>query len=267
MAEAANVRSVKWYGWRPDTPDHRDHKFTSETTFRKHLFPPALIPPIMDQGAQGSCTGHMAAGMAEYLHRWSGQKTSAKLSPRFAYWNARYFEGSTKHDSGAEIRDAIKGLVQFGIPTNSLCPYNPREWAKAPSKGAFAGALKEIVTDYDRIANGDIGSIKGALAYDVPVGFGFSCYANFDSSEVERTGMLGMPRGKAEGGHAVWMCGFDDDLVIEDQTGAFLIANSWGQEWGCQPEGYASRGFFWIPYAYVANSDLADDFWTTRMIT
>jgi hypothetical protein len=225
------------------------------------------MPMIRDQGPQGSCTGHGAYGVATYLHHWSGQKTSDKLAPRFAYWNARVIEGSTSEDSGAEIRDVVKGVVKLGISTESLCPYNAKQWSRAPGAGAFKGALKETITDYQRINNGDINSVKAALASDIPVIFGFACYANIDSDDLARDGLLTMPTGEMDGGHCVWACGYDDDMGIGYQTGALLCANSWGTKWGCQPEGYASRGYFWMPYAYAGNPNLADDFWACMKIT
>lgn len=269
-----HAKTVKWMGWRPDTPDVNDHEFSPNWLKggiaeppRKHFLPAHLMPPIRDQGEQGSCTGHMAYGMAAYVHHYCGQETSAKLSPRFAYWNARVLEGSTKEDSGAEIRDAIKGVVKFGISTESLCPYNPKVWNKAPGAAAFKSATKEMFNDYARLPDSDYHAIKMAIAGDFPVGFGFSCYSNLDDDRVTNQGILGMPTGKLDGGHAVWICGYDDDMKIDDNTGAVLIQNSWGIKWGCQPEGYASRGFFWMPYAYATNKNLADDFWVTRKIT
>jgi hypothetical protein len=271
-----HIKTVKWMGWKPDTPDGvNDHEFnptwlkgaTVEPP-RKHFLPAKFMPPVRDQGNQGSCTGHMAYGMAAYVHLYCGQPLpNDKLSPRFAYWNARVLEGSTKEDSGAEIRDAIKGVVKWGISTERLCPYNPKNWSRPPGTTAFKNALGEMITDYARIPDGDINGIRIAISGDFPVGFGFSCYANLDDDRVTNQGILGMPSGALDGGHAVWICGYDDDMKIDNETGAVLIQNSWGTQWGCQPEGYASRGFFWMPYAYVTNKNLADDFWVTRKIT
>jgi len=59
------------------------------------------------------------------------------------------------------------------------------------------------------------------------------------------------PGDKAEGGHAVLLCGY------KDETKNFLVRNSWGEDWG-------SGGYFWMPYEYVTDPDLSDDFWTIR---
>jgi len=56
------------------------------------------------------------------------------------------------------------------------------------------------------------------------------------------------------GGHAVCCLGYDD------QKKMFLVRNSWGPDWG-------QAGHFWMPYAYLTNSDLADDIWTITVNT
>jgi hypothetical protein len=40
-------------------------------------------------------------------------------------------------------------------------------------------------------------------------------------------------------------------------TKRVLVRNSWGPAWG-------KKGYFTMPYDYVANRDLSDDFWTIR---
>ena len=70
---------------------------------------------------------------------------------------------------------------------------------------------------------------------------------------VAQTGIVPMP-GPTErtlGGHAVLAVGYDDGA----QT--FLVRNSWGPHWGI-------GGYFKMPYTYLENRNLSDDFWTIR---
>jgi C1A family cysteine protease len=61
------------------------------------------------------------------------------------------------------------------------------------------------------------------------------------------------PTEKVVGGHAVVGVGYDDS------TQHFIVRNSWGTGWGLQ-------GYFMMPYAYLTDTNLADDFWTIRLV-
>jgi len=52
------------------------------------------------------------------------------------------------------------------------------------------------------------------------------------------------------GGHCVLAVGYDD---LQNH---FIARNCWGSEWGM-------KGYFTIPYAYLLDESLSDDFWTT----
>jgi len=56
------------------------------------------------------------------------------------------------------------------------------------------------------------------------------------------------------GGHAVLAVGYDDDQQ------RFIVRNSWGDTWGI-------KGYFTMPYAYLLDSNLSDDFWTLRQVS
>jgi C1A family cysteine protease len=59
------------------------------------------------------------------------------------------------------------------------------------------------------------------------------------------------PEERLLGGHAVMAVGYDA------QGQRFLVRNSWGARWG-------KGGYFWMPYAYLQDRNLSDDFWTIR---
>jgi C1A family cysteine protease len=61
------------------------------------------------------------------------------------------------------------------------------------------------------------------------------------------------PNEQLLGGHAVLAVGYDDSQR------RFIVRNSWGKDWGMQ-------GYFTIPYAYLLDDNLADDFWTIRQV-
>jgi len=95
--------------------------------------------------------------------------------------------------------------------------------------------------------------MRTCLAEGYPFVFGFTVYRSFESREVAKSGVLDMPQRdeKVMGGHAVMAAGYDD------RAKRFLIRNSWGADWGKQ-------GYFTMPYAYLDNRNLSDDFWTIR---
>ena len=97
--------------------------------------------------------------------------------------------------------------------------------------------------------------IEGREFLDCLGGFGISVYESFESSAVAKSGKVPMPKPKEKmlGGHAILAVGYDDTQR------RFIIRNSWGPDWGV-------KGYFTLPYEYVLDSNLADDFWTIRTV-
>ena len=97
-------------------------------------------------------------------------------------------------------------------------------------------------------------------AAGVPSMFGFFGFPSFEDSDSSGSIPYPCKNEQAEWGHAVMAVGYDDHKLItntrnqEATTGALLIRNSWGKEWG-------EEGYGWIPYAYVLDG-LAEDFWS-----
>lgn len=239
------------YGWHPDVPDHRDHVYSIPLGAGANL-PPAVdlrafCPPIYDQGSLGSCTGNAVAGAYQYDQMAQGLP-SFPPSRLFIYFNERAIEGTTKIDAGAQIRDGIKTIAKQGVCPESLWPYNVSAFTARPSKRAYDTAAKHTAVSYQRLVTLD--QMRACLADKRPFVFGFSVYENFEGEEVAKTGMLSLPKPGEQllGGHAVVGVGYNDNEK------RIVVRNSWGTGWG-------QAGYFEMPYDYVENPDLADDFW------
>jgi C1A family cysteine protease len=239
------------YNWKPDLPDHRDfvYQLASITLPSKVDLRP-LCSPVEDQGNLGSCTGNALVGAMEVLENIE-KASFVDLSRLFVYYNERAMEGTIRQDAGAVIRDGVKTLVKSGVCTEKLWPYNIAKFKNKPTKPCFTDGLTRTVSMYSRLNTTT--DMRNCLAAGFPFVFGFSVYDSFESDAVAKTGVVPMP-GKSEqllGGHAVLAVGYDDT------TQHFIVRNSWGAGWG-------DKGYFTIPYAYLAGRNLSDDFWTIR---
>jgi len=242
------------YGWVPDLPDHRDLLYGAVRPV-----PPTLPPrvdlrqtcsAVEDQGNLGSCTGNALAGAIEFLER-KNKVPFIDASRLFIYYNERVIEGTVKSDSGAMIRDGIKTLKKQGVCSEKRWPYIISKFAVKPAAPCYKEALEHQITSYRRSVTLD--EMRTCLAEGFPFVFGFTVYESFESQDVAKSGIVNMPQPneRAVGGHAVLGVGYDD------AEKRFIVRNSWGTGWGQQ-------GYFTLPYEYVADRNLSDDFWTIR---
>jgi C1A family cysteine protease len=239
----------------PDLPDKRYLIFKLPT--RKFVrFPPSVdlreyCSPVEDQGELGSCTAQALVGALEYLeNKTQGQGQYTDYSRLFLYYNERVYINTELEDSGAIIRDGIKSLNRKGICEETLWPHDISKFAEKPPKACYTDARAHKTVSYQRLNTFD--QMKACLASGYPFIFGFTVYESFMWSE--NMGTIPMPDIVSEsviGGHAVLAVGYNE------QDKRFLCRNSWGTKWG-------ERGDFTMPYAYVKDRDLSDDFWTIR---
>ena len=249
--------SIGHYGWVPDLPDQRDLVYSAPAPFLMAL-PTAVdlrphCPPVYDQGQLGSCTGNAIAGAIEF-ERLQQKLTDFVPSRLFIYYNERVIEHSVNSDAGAQIRDGIKVVAKLGAPPEADWPYDINKFTEKPPTAAFTDASKNRVTSYHRVSR-VLNQFKGCLASGYPFVLGFTVYDGFESTQVANSGHLSMPQPgeKVVGGHAVTAVGYDD------KNQWFIIRNSWGPHWGL-------KGYFTMPYQYLMESNLSDDFWTIRLV-
>jgi C1A family cysteine protease len=247
------------YGWKPDLPDRRDLSYAAPAEVLSALPPKvdltAQCPPVYDQGQLGSCTANSIGGAFEFELLKQGLQDFMP-SRLFIYYNERVIENTVNNDNGAQIRDGIKSVSKQGVCSETLWPYIISEFAVKPYQSCYTAALSNIATSYHRVSR-NINQMKGCIADGYPFVIGFTVYSGFESPEVAKTGKLNLPTNveSVVGGHAVLVVGYDDN----NDTGRFIVRNSWGPGWGLQ-------GYFTMPYEYLLDANLSDDFWTIRLV-
>lgn len=241
-------------GCKPDAPDNRDLLYKPGAT--EHL--PDIIdlrvyaPAPYDQQSLGSCTGNAIAGNIQCLQK--REKIDLVMPSRlFIYYNERKIEGTINTDSGASIRDGFKVIKELGYPDESLWPYDISKFTDEPTPDVYKLASMHTV-QYERVVQTPE-AVEHCLASGFPITFGFVVYPDFMTSNMAATGLLSMPLGNeaSEGGHAVLAVGYDR------RTRKILVRNSWGSDWGL-------KGYFWMPYDYILNPNLAYDLWMLRLV-
>ena len=249
-----NIVQKSRYGWIPDVPDQRDMLYGAvrpvPSTLPPHIDLRPTCSSVEDQGNLGSCTGNALAGAVEFLERKDNVRF-IDASRLFIYYNERALEGTIKSDAGAMIRDGIKTLKNQGVCSERTWPYIISKFSVKPGAACYKEALKRQITSYHRILTLD--EMRACLAEGFPFVFGFTVYESFESQEVAHSGVVQMPQPneRSLGGHAVLAVGYDD---VQKR---FIVRNSWGTGWG-------QKGYFTLPYEYLANRNLADDLWTIR---
>jgi C1A family cysteine protease len=280
-------------GWLPDYPDIRDYTIEKDEVDPKFVAlgekdsikemlikiglketasynSPDVIDlrrwcsPIEDQGSIGSCTAQAGVGLIEYFERRTYNK-HVDASRLFLYKTTRNLLNWTG-DTGAYLRTTMGAIRLFGVPPEKYWPYNINKYDVEPDSFCYSFAQNYQAIQYYRLDTYSVTKdvlltrIKRYLAHGVPSMFGFTVFSSI--SQADNDGKIPFPDSGNEvlGGHAVMAVGYDDKLKIENTsngnktTGAILIRNSWGRQWG-------NRGYGWLPYKYVLKG-LAQDWWS-----
>jgi len=258
----------KCLGWQRDLPDHRDFLYSAPLARLRALRPKMDLrkgcPPVYDQGALGSCTANAIAAAVQFDRLKAKQKPDFVPSRLFIYYNERVIEHTTRFDAGAQLRDGIKAVSKQGVCPETEWPYDDtvpsNEDAPFP-KGAPAGkkppaqcykdALKYNAITYQRVQQ-TLAQMKGCLADGYPFVFGFTVYEKWYDKPTAVLPLPGSNEGTV-GGHAVLAVGYDDTKQL------FTFRNSWGAKVG-------DKGYFYMPYAYLGDANLASDLWTIRKV-
>ncbi len=270
-------------GWLPPLPDLRDYteeqseiagmakKLGISPTGKMKALPAQVdlrsdCSPIENQGNLGSCSAHAGMGIVEYSER-RAFKNYIDGSRLFLYKTTRNLMGVTG-DTGAWLRNVMGALALCGIPAEKYWPYVVPDFDNEPPAFVYAvadnyEALRYFCHDplgMNAPTSTVLANVKKYLAAGIPSMFGFYGFPSFNQTDVKGGIPYPCPDEQAQWGHAIAAVGYDDNKKIKNlkcnkgTTGALLIRNSWGTQWG-------DAGYGWLPYEYVLNK-LALDFWS-----
>lgn len=264
-------------GWRREPPDFRDLTFDSpeiqgilriSTPYKSATGPGAVLPAsvdlrkwctrVRDQRGTNAATAFAVVALTEYFERRAFGRHE-DLSELFLYRCARDL-GRIEGDTGADLRTTLRALQRFGLPPETLYPFDPARHADAPPAFCYGFAEAFRMLRYFKIDEPALSAkdvllhVRRCLAARLPVVFGVSTYTSFPLEGEGADIVMAEPGEQLVGGHALLAVGYDDERMISGDQGALLVRNSWGAGWG-------ERGYGWMPYNWVQQR-LAVDFWS-----
>src|SRR5262249_51396076 len=151
-----SVTTTRKYGWVRDLPDQRDRKFRAlRGPEPATALPPSVdlrphCPPVYDQGELGSCTANAIAAAMQFDAARQGLPANTP-SRLFIYYNERALEGTVGSDSGAQIRDGIKSVAQWGDCPETEWPYDINQFATQPPQSCYSDAFKHLALAYESV--------------------------------------------------------------------------------------------------------------------
>jgi hypothetical protein len=240
---------------RSDRPDLRDRVYSppliallpecpSADEIVDHIDDYARAGLVLDQGADGACTGFGLAAVINFLYyrayalakKGAAKKAKlaapAKMSPHFLYRLAQIYDEWPGEDySGSSCRGAMKGWFHHGVCADDFVRRDPDTGALAFKDDWAQDAAKRPIGAYYRVTRDSISDLQAAIMHVGAVYVSADAHEGWDvggtrkvSSPQELPRIDWSPGAKAKGGHAFALVGYDES--------GFIVQNSWGTGWG-----------------------------------
>jgi len=202
------------------------------------------LPPIGDQGSEGSCTAWAGTyAVKTYYMKKANPSLNLALaqnqaSPRFAY---NLYNGGV--DDGGYGHEPFEVFMRYGCASMSAMPYTAGQVTTLPTWAKFMDGLYRRTTNYvwlwdwkpnaAKIAQANAWLANGGVA-----AVGVYASGSFDSWNTGDPPWTGEACTIDDIDHMVCVCGYG--------AGYYKIANSWGTSFG-------SNGFIYVSSNYFVN--------------
>lgn len=246
---------------KSDHIDKKTYKFNGFNQIKKYNIYekyPEYFPELIEQGDIDCCVPNCISLVYYYNTFKQGNHLNFRISRLFLYYSVRKIYNEMSDDSGSRIIDCIKILKNTGVPPEILHPYHEKFLYKKPSElskklAKYCKLLGFIQLEKNSIT---VNNIKKNLLENNLVICGIKIFENFNNKLTVKSGQVVLPLEEEEliGGHSIVIVGFDD------WKKNFIFINSWGKNWGL-------NGLGFIPYSYITNENLADEFFILTKIT
>ncbi|MFT5905939.1 MAG: putative alpha/beta hydrolase family esterase [Cryomorphaceae bacterium] len=202
-----------------DVPDSRDFIYEPSLNQVANDQYPSEKLIILNQGSEGSCTGHGLAATINYLNQkrdvdfQASRRMLYEMAKKNDQWPGEEYEGSS-------IRAAIKGWRNMGVCSEKSWPYKVKKpeyltitaakEARSNTIGAYYRLAPNISHFHSALNEAGILLVSAKVHTGWQDVTGETIEYNSDSKPL--------------GGHAFTIVGYNDK--------GFWVQNSWGKQWG-----------------------------------
>lgn len=183
------------------------------------------VETIPNQGSTSSCVGHALATSLEVRGRVSGSPI-ARPSAKAIYDVARMVRAPRRElgDFGCQPSAAIDGISRYGLVAEARWPLDEANVNELPPLDVFAHGVGALLGAHYRIPSG-LGA-AGLLRRALHAGYVPVFAMTVDDAYFEHAGRTAYRAqlGPVVGSHMQALVGYLEDV--------FVVANSWGTEWG-----------------------------------